>query len=53
MTNLKYGVLIVYDSYRLALPADAPGSVGNQTSDYVTMVTNGHEVAATDICQIK
>jgi len=33
-------------------PPDAPGSVDNQASDYVTIVTNGHEVA-TDICQIK
>ena len=52
MTDRKYGVFILYDSYRLAFPAAAAGSVGSQTSDYVNMTTSGHEVV-TDSCQIK
>jgi len=52
MTDLTYGVLTLYDSYRLALSAAAAGSVGNHTSDYVNMMISGHEVAI-DSCQIK
>jgi hypothetical protein len=51
MADLKYWALLLYDSYRLALPAAAPGSVGNQMSDCVNMITSGKEVA-TDSCQI-